>query len=100
MPHFRRLPLVLCLLAAALSSAGCTGPLQYVRNGFKVGPNYRTPPAPVAHAWIDAVDKRVRSESDDLAGWWTVFNDPLLNSLEEQAYRQNLTVRQAGFRVL
>src|SRR5262249_11863778 len=80
--------------------AGCTGPLQYIRNGFKVGPNYATPPAPVADHWIDASDKRVRSECDDLSAWWNVFNDPLLNQLINSAYQQNLTLREAGFRVL
>jgi len=100
MPHSTRLPVIFSLMLAALLLSGCTGPVQYFRNGFKVGPNYKTPPAPVAHAWIDAADKRVRSESDDLSGWWTVFNDPLLNQMMVNAYRQNLTLRQAGFRIL
>ena len=43
--------------------------------------------------------RRVRSECDDLVGWWTVMNDPLLNQLMVYAYRQNLTLREAGFRV-
>ena len=49
---------------------------------------------------MDANDKRVRSESDDLSRWWTVLNDPVLNSLVEDAYRQNLTLRDAALRVL
>src|SRR5262249_6662845 len=56
--------------------------------------------APVARNWIDAADKRVRKDDDDLSQWWTVFNDPVLNALICDAYRQNLTLRQAGFRVL
>ena len=32
--------------------------------------------------------------------WWTIFNDPVLNKLVETAYGQNLTLREAGFRVL
>jgi NodT family efflux transporter outer membrane factor (OMF) lipoprotein len=95
-----RLATVIALTASLLSPCGCTSMREYVRNGFKVGPNYTTPPAPVACAWIDAVDKRVRSEQDDLAGWWTVFNDPLLNRLMMDAYRQNLTLRQAGYRIM
>ena len=86
------------LLAVVLS--GCTPFGEYLRNGLKVGPNYRTPPAPVAEDWIDAIDKRVRTDEDDLAGWWTIFNDPLLNNLMADAYRQNLTLRQAGYRIL
>jgi NodT family efflux transporter outer membrane factor (OMF) lipoprotein len=73
---------------------------EYVHNGFKVGPNYARPPAPVAVHWIDAADRRVRTNSDDLSRWWTVFNDPALDVLVRSAYGQNLTLREAGFRVL
>lgn len=80
---------------------GCTSLGEYVSNGFKVGPNYKRPPAPVADEWIDAEDRRVRSEeSVDIAHWWTVFNDPVLDELVADAYRQNLTLREAGFRIL
>jgi NodT family efflux transporter outer membrane factor (OMF) lipoprotein len=83
-----------------VSISGCTPWREYFANGFKVGPNYGRPPAPVAKEWIDASDKRVRTQSDDLSKWWTVFNDPVLDSLVCYAYGQNLTLRQAGFRVL
>src|SRR5260370_30686697 len=79
---------------------GCTSLQQYVENGFKVGPNYVPAPAPVATDWIDAADKRVRTETDDLSQWWKVFNDPVLDDLTVSAYRQNLSLRAAGFRVL
>jgi NodT family efflux transporter outer membrane factor (OMF) lipoprotein len=79
---------------------GCTSFSEYVRNGFKVGPNYCPVAAPVANNWIDADDIRIRSQSDDISQWWTVFNDPVLNNLIACAYRQNLTVKQAAFRVL
>src|SRR5438132_9437071 len=88
----------LMTLAGGLS--GCTSLQEYVQNGFKVGPNYGRPPAPVAQNWIDAADPRVRKDSDDLAKWWTVFHDPVLDRLICSAYQQNLTVREAGFRVL
>jgi NodT family efflux transporter outer membrane factor (OMF) lipoprotein len=65
-----------------------------------VGPNYRQPPAATAPDWIDSTDKRVGSEADDLSKWWTVFRDPVLDALIDDAYRQNLTLRQAGMRVL
>src|SRR5580704_17527077 len=89
----------LCLLVAILV-CGCTTPREYIHNGFKVGPNYCPPDAAVAANWIDASDKRVRSDSDDLSQWWRVFNDPVLDGLIAEAYRQNLTLREAGFRVL
>jgi|GEM_PF-36000 len=90
---------VLVLLTCA--TTGCTSFRDYVSNGFKVGPDYRRPPAPVADHWIDANDKRVHSEeSPNIANWWTVFRDPVLDELVADAYRQNLTLREAGFRIL
>jgi NodT family efflux transporter outer membrane factor (OMF) lipoprotein len=88
------------ILAAAVLLGGCvtTGPLEYVRNGFKVGPNYSKPPAPVAGEWIEANDSRV--ERRQLQEWWGVFNDPTLNSLIATAYEQNLNLRVLGTRVL
>lgn len=84
----------------ALSVTGCTTLGEYIHNGFKVGPNYKRPPAAVAEAWIDATDKRVRSDEPDDSHWWTAFNDPMLDQLVQFAYGQNLTLREAGFRVL
>ena len=97
--HLLHLRLFALLLVGSMLS-GCTSLPEYVRNGFKVGPNYAKPPAPVAPQWIDADDVRVRSDSDDLSQWWKVFNDPVLDDLICHAYRQNLTLREAGFRVL
>lgn len=73
---------------------------EWVRNGYKVGPNYCRPQAPVASEWIDYRDPRVKSEEVDLSEWWRVFNDPVLNNLIESAYEQNLSLREAGARVL
>jgi NodT family efflux transporter outer membrane factor (OMF) lipoprotein len=88
------------ILWAAALTCGCTSFQDYVHNGFKVGPNYERPPAPVAKNWIDSEDVRVRSETDDISQWWKVFNDPALDSLICLAYQQNLTLREAAFRVL
>ncbi|HEX4413034.1 MAG TPA: TolC family protein [Lacipirellulaceae bacterium] len=90
--------LVACL--TLVSMPGCTGIRAYFQNSCKVGPNFCQPSAPAANSWIDAADKHVRTDSDDLAGWWTVFGDPLLNCLVDKAYHQNLTLREAGYRVL
>src|SRR5438105_1687528 len=57
-----------CLVLVA-SQCGCTPLTEYIHNGFKVGPNYQKPPAPVAPTWIDAADQRVRTECDDLSKW-------------------------------
>src|SRR6478735_3493599 len=92
----RALIVVSCLLA----STGCTTVGQYFHNGCKVGLNYRQPTAETARKWIDADDKRLKPECDDLSRWWKVFNDPALDALICTAYHQNLTLREAGFRVL
>jgi len=90
---------VVGLMILAVSLSGCTSLQEYVQNGFKVGPDYGRPPAPVAQNWIDVGDPRVRTESDEHSQWWRVFNDPALDSLVCSAYLQNLTLRQAGMRV-
>ncbi|MAR11233.1 MAG: transporter [Blastopirellula sp.] len=95
--------LLLLLVSGCIMSTGCayTGSFQnYVHNGFKVGPNYRKPAAPVAHEWIDSYDDRVLSELSDTPEWWTVFDDPILTQLVQNAYQENLPLRVAGLRVL
>ncbi|HJS06347.1 MAG TPA: hypothetical protein VJ809_01770, partial [Pirellulales bacterium] len=90
---------VMALLPILLITGCSTGLHEYVHNGFKVGPNYGRPAAPVAENWIDYQDARVVSEPPQHWAWWTVFNDPVLNALVEDAHRQNLTLREAGFRI-
>jgi NodT family efflux transporter outer membrane factor (OMF) lipoprotein len=83
-----------------VASAGCTSVGEYFGNGCKVGPNYHEPPAAVACKWIDAGDKRVKPGCEDLSQWWKVFKDPALDALICTAYHQNLTLREAGFRIM
>ncbi|MEN6405860.1 MAG: TolC family protein [Thermoguttaceae bacterium] len=84
---------------AMLGLTGCTSLSDYVHNGFKVGPNYCTPSAPVADQWIDQADIHV-ADDQSLSRWWTVFQDPTLDRLIVTSYRQNLSLREAGFRIL
>ena len=88
------------MFVAVWFSNGCvmTGPRQWVHNGFKVGPNYCPPPAPVAAEWIYANEPEVQSRR--VEDWWAVFQDPTLNFLIVKAYEQNPTLRIAGTRVL
>ncbi len=73
---------------------------NYLRNGLKVGPNYRKPVAAVETDWIDGEDKRILHDQPRYNDWWGVFNDPLLNGLVNSTYQQNLTLQEAGLRVL
>ena len=90
----------LLVIVCAVALSGCTPWSQYWRNNMKVGPEYLRPPAPVENEWIDSKSEQVRSNADAEALWWEQFQDPILNGLVLQAYEQNLSLRDAGFRVL
>jgi NodT family efflux transporter outer membrane factor (OMF) lipoprotein len=79
---------------------GCTSWREYVQNGFKVGPNYCKPAAPVADDWIEAKSPEVSTSPAEDAAWWQNLHDPALDSLMHLAYQQNLNVRTAGARIL
>jgi NodT family efflux transporter outer membrane factor (OMF) lipoprotein len=97
--RFRLRP-TFAIVVVLVITTGCTPLRQWLAQGLKVGPNYAKPPAPVAEDWIDGNDKRIRQNEADLTTWWAVFNDPVLNGLVISANNQNLTLREAGFRVL
>lgn len=67
--------------------------------GCSVGPNYQKPDLPVPALWQEAQQKGVDTRSAELARWWSVFNDPVLNSLVERAVRSNLDLRLAEARI-
>lgn len=91
---------LLALLALVTTTSGCaTSFREYISNGFKVGPNYGPPQAPVSDRWIDYEDARVISEPPAHWAWWRVFGDPTLDELIQTAHSQNLSLREAGFRV-
>ena len=95
--------MVCCLAGAATAFTGCAytgGVKEYIHNGFKVGPNYAKPAAPVAGSWIDSYDEQLKDELPNYADWWTTFNDPILNGLMEEVSQQNLTLKSAGLRVM
>ena len=77
------------LLACAFAMGGCA-----------VGPDYIKPSAPEPEQWLEQDDARIQSETEDYSQWWKVFNDPVLDSLIEKAYQQNLTLRIAGIRII
>jgi NodT family efflux transporter outer membrane factor (OMF) lipoprotein len=76
--------------------------LIFIVSGCAVGPDYQTPEGllPQEYEWIDIDAPGIKSESANLARWWTVFNDPVLNALIDEAYQQNLSLRVAGLRIL
>ena len=76
-------------LALPLCCAGCL-----------VGPDFSSPSAPVAEKWLESDNPSVDTRNQEYRDWWTVFHDPVLNRLIEIAYNQNLTLVDAGTRVL
>ena len=78
------------LVAVMFLAAGCT----------MVGPDFVKPEAPVQKEWLEARDPGIKIEASDYKEWWSVFNDPVLDRLVEQAYQQNLPLQIAGIRIL
>lgn len=99
-PRWRQPTLRLIAAVCALATPGCASWDHYWRNGMKVGPEYLRPLVQVEPDWIDADDPQIRSTPAVDAQWWRQFDDPVLDSLVIEAYRQNLSLREAGFRVL
>ncbi len=65
-----------------------------------VGPSFETPDAPLGLKWREASNPTVKTKREDYRNWWTAFRDPTLNRLVKIAYDQNLSLMEAGTRVL
>lgn len=84
------LPL-LPLLPLAVALSGC----------INVGPNYALPKqalinAPLANAPIEGADTALTSRQNVPAVWWQLYDDPVLNSLVDQALQSNTDLRVAA----
>jgi len=77
------------LIAAALLSA-CA----------PVGPDFVRPEPQTNPAWLDAELEQFATESPELADWWKVLNDSVLDNLIAVAHKQNNGLRIAGLRVV
>ena len=81
-------PPIFAGLAFALVLGGCT----------MVGPDFETPEVPVESDW-QTDDAALSPELGEKAEWWKQFNDPVLDSLIQLAYQQNLPLQVAGLRI-
>ncbi len=100
-PHLRHTICLICLIGSVASSGCATSLRQWAGNGFKVGPNYTSPAALVEPEWIDfGADPRLLVGDTSSPLWWNAFNDPQLNRLILVASQENLTLREAGTRIL
>ncbi len=67
-----------------------------------VGPDFEPLETQLPETWNkddQAVFKKAQSEKENIE-WWKLFNDPILNTLIQKAYEQNLSLRTAGLRIL
>lgn len=67
--------------------------------GCMVGTDYHPPSADTADVWLDIKSPKPLS-MEEHGRWWFTLNDPNLTNLIDQAMAQNLTLRQAGLRVI
>ena len=92
--HFDKRHLAAVLVAGTALCACTVGP-DYVK------PKIDTPQTFKESAQADGVWKiAAPGDRQSRGSWWTIFNDPILNDLEEQAARsnQNLVIAEAQFR--
>jgi len=81
-----RTPVRILILAPALLAAGCA-----------VGPNYHRPTATTTpmykenQGWKPANPRQIPADQP----WWSIYDDPVLDSLERQVIVNNQTLKQA-----
>jgi NodT family efflux transporter outer membrane factor (OMF) lipoprotein len=68
--------------------------------GCAVGPHYVKPALSVNDRWSRTGSPQISAQSATDSAWWKAFNDPVLDQLIQLAYRQNLTLRVAGLRIM
>ena len=77
------------LLGVVLTLTGCA-----------VGPHYVKPVVSVNDSWRGMSSPQISAQPATESAWWKAFNDPVLEQLIQLAYRQNLTLRVAGLRIM
>jgi len=79
----------LAWVAIVLFMSGCT----------MVGPDFVKPTARLLDEWKEIQGPGLHAGEADYSTWWRVFNDPILDSLVQKAYEQNLSLQVAGIRI-
>ena len=77
------------LLGVVLTLTGCA-----------VGPHYVKPVVSVNDSWRGMGSPQISAQPATESAWWKAFNDPVLEQLIQLAYKQNLTLRVAGLRIM
>ncbi|WP_309384692.1 efflux transporter outer membrane subunit [Cerasicoccus frondis] len=64
--------------------------------GCIVGPDYKKADIATPESWSNPIQSEPPNEpAAPLKDWWTIFNDPVLNQLIEEAHESNLTLQAA-----
>ena len=84
--NYRSMAIVLCAILG-IATVATVAECQSIQSQVAAEQNWKTVPA----------GGEVARPADEatLAHWWTVFNDPVLTSLEERALKANLDLRTA-----
>jgi NodT family efflux transporter outer membrane factor (OMF) lipoprotein len=77
----------------------CLFPLVVLGGCITLGPDFTDPKAPIATSW-QTKDASLSEDSLKQIEWWKSFNDPILDTLIQKAYRQNLPLQVAGLRIV
>ncbi len=87
--NHKKLTTLASIISALLINNGCS----------LVGPDYVEPEAAVQKDWVSSNDPKLKQRNAQLATWWKVFNDPVLDKLITEARSQNLSLQAAGVRI-
>ena len=88
--------------ARGLRAFACTLSILCVQRALSacaVGPDFKTPDAPLPAGWSARTDARLAGQTATDTQWWKVFNDSALDRLIELAFEQNLSLEVAGLRI-
>ena len=87
------------LVALSVVLAGCTGPVEWLKNAMRVGPEYVPVRPRIEAGWRECGDAVQAVPCAGLCAWWNVFGDDALTEMVETAMRRNLDLRSAAERI-
>ncbi|MDO9105816.1 MAG: hypothetical protein Q7U57_12755 [Methylovulum sp.] len=95
-----RIPKITQLKTVKFTLCAAVGLVSSMMNGcMMVGPDYQQLKLAVKEEWLEASEAMLKRGDVELGTWWTVFQDPILNRLVDEARYQNLTLQTAGIRI-
>ena len=74
--------------------------ISMLQGCITVGPDYHPPQPKMPDAWHQELTRGPAEGEAKLQTWWKAFNDPVLDSLIDQAAAGNLDMREAAARIM